>query len=86
MIFINSMDENKTFKVKFSKIDSFVNRWVSKKLFVFLISTILLVLHYINADQWLWIAVGYIGAQGTHDLLINFKHGPGIAQNLLKQE
>lgn len=75
------MDENKALKIKSSKIDNFVNRWVSKKLFVFLISTTLLVLNYITADQWLWMAVGYIGAQGSHDLLINFKHGPSIVQN-----
>ncbi len=61
---------------RISKIDSLINRWFSKKLIVFLISTILLLYHIITADQWFYIAMLYIGAQHFHDVLINFKHDP----------
>lgn len=61
---------------KASRVDNLINRWVSKKLGVFLISTFLLIYHYVTAEQWIWIAGLYIGGQHMHDSLINFRHGP----------
>ena len=69
-------------KTKPSKVDSLISRLASKKLVVLAISTTLLVLHYLTAEQWTYLAGLYLGAQHVHDLMINHKYGPGTAQTM----
>lgn len=53
------------------------DRWISKKLFAFLVATALLWFAKISEDVWEVIAVTYIGAQAMFDTSTAWKHGVG---------
>lgn len=50
-----------------SKIDSFLGKWASRKLIVFVIATILMSFSKIESVHWAWIAIAYIVIQGLVD-------------------
>ena len=50
------------------KLDTGLNNFISKKLFVWSIATILLFTGDITADHWISISMGYIGVQSVVDL------------------
>lgn len=59
-----------------AKIDAFLNSWISKKLMVFVIATILAFSNKLTGDQFVNVAIMYIGTQGAIDAirsLRNFK-------------
>lgn len=56
-----------------SKIDQFLNRWLSRKLMVFLIATGLAIFGSLTSSDWVTISVCYIGTQGALDIATKLK-------------
>ena len=54
-------------------VDRFVNRFVSKKLTVFLIGTLFLYLGKLNGIQWVNLSIVYIGSQAVIDTVIKLR-------------
>ena len=52
-----------------SKIDKFLSSWVSKKLTVFVVATILAATSKVDGIEWSNIALMYIGTQGAVDIV-----------------
>jgi len=52
-----------------SKIDSILNRFISKKLTVFIIATIFIYFNKIDAVNWVNLSMIYIGSQAAVDLM-----------------
>jgi hypothetical protein len=57
------------------KIDTWLGKWASRKLVVWLSSTALLVADKVNGDQWVAISLAYVGLQGAADIASKWKHG-----------
>ena len=57
------------------KIDTWLGKWASCKLVVWLSSTALLVADKVNGDQWVAISLAYVGLQGAADIASKWKHG-----------
>ncbi len=58
-----------------SVVDKALEKVVSRKFTVFSLATLFLYLGPISGDQWVAIALGYIGIQGIADIATNWKHG-----------
>ncbi len=59
-----------------AKIDAFLNSWISKKLMVFIVATFLAFSDKLTGEQFVNVAMVYIGTQGAIDAvraLRNFK-------------
>tara|TARA_Y100000385_G_scaffold258378_1_gene286335 strand:- start:601 stop:783 length:183 start_codon:yes stop_codon:yes gene_type:complete len=56
-----------------SKIDTFLNKWLSRKLMVFLIATGLAIFGSLTSSDWVTISVVYIGTQGALDIATKLK-------------
>ena len=54
-------------------VDKVLNWTISKKLTVFVISTILVLKEVISGSEWVYVALIYIGVQGTIDLYNSIK-------------
>ena len=54
---------------KKEKIDTFLSRWLSRKLMVFLISSAALFSNKLESADWVIIAAAYIAMQGTTDIV-----------------
>jgi hypothetical protein len=65
-------------------LDTLINKWISRKLFVFLTATILLWLADLESSDWTMIAVVYLGSQTVLDSVVaynkskNNNNGQGI--------
>jgi hypothetical protein len=55
------------------KLDKFLSKSISRKLLVFCLSTIFFALGLLAPDQWLTIAVSYIGLQTVTDTIVRIK-------------
>ena len=53
-----------------SRIDKFLNTWISKKLFVLLIGTILAFSGKLSGEQFVNLSMMYIGSQAAIDAII----------------
>jgi len=53
-------------------LDTLINKWISRKLFVFLIATILLWLADLESSDWTLIAVVYLGSQTILDSVVAY--------------
>jgi len=53
-------------------IDRILSFTISKKLSVFVVATFLIFADKLNADQWLSVALMYIGTQGAIDIITKF--------------
>ena len=51
------------------KIDTFLSKWLSRKLMVFLISSAALFGNKLESADWVIIAAAYIAMQGTTDIV-----------------
>ena len=51
-------------------VDKYLNKFISKKLTVFIIATIFVAYKHILPDQWVNIACVYIGCQAVLDAFI----------------
>ncbi len=49
------------------KIDTILKKYVSRKLMVFVVATILTLFGDLNSNDWVTIATVYIGTQGVID-------------------
>ena len=54
---------------KKEKLDTFLNKWLSRKLMVFLISSAGLFSGKLESADWVVIAAAYIAMQGTTDIV-----------------
>jgi len=52
-----------------SKLDNILNRFISKKLTVFIIATIFIYFNKIDAVNWVNLSMIYIGSQAAVDLM-----------------
>lgn len=50
-------------------LDIIINRWISRKLFVFLIGCVGLFLGNLDSSDWVIIATAYISIQGVTDIV-----------------
>lgn len=55
------------------KIDKFLSKAISRKLLVFCLATVFFSLGLLAPDQWLTIAVSYIGLQTVTDTIVRIK-------------
>ena len=53
-------------------LDTLINKWISRKLFVFLTATILLWLADLESSDWTLIAVVYLGSQTVLDSVVAY--------------
>lgn len=64
-------------------LDTLINKWISRKLFVFLTATVLLWLADLESSDWTMIAVVYLGSQTVLDSVVAYNksknnNGQGI--------
>jgi len=55
-------------------VDSFLERYLSRKLMVWFATTVLLFFDKIDGDQWIAISLAYIGAQGLADIAAKWRN------------
>ena len=55
--------------------DRYLERFMSRKLLVWISTTALLLTEYVNSEQWVAIALAYIGSQGIADIAVAWKSG-----------
>ena len=60
---------------KLGLLDRIVGRIISRKFFVFLTATALMIWSTLDTDTWGMIAMIYIGGQTVIDAAISWKHG-----------
>ena len=67
--------KQKNFITKMSKetLDRLLNKWISRKLLVFLVASIGLFLTNITSRDWVIIATAYISIQGFTDIVAKLK-------------
>jgi len=53
--------------------DKYLNKFISRKLLVWLTSTGFLVADLITNEQWVAIALAYVGVQGFADIAVRWK-------------
>jgi Fe-S cluster assembly ATPase SufC len=51
------------------RIDKFLNRWISKKLTVFIVASYGLFGGKLDGDNWTILATGYVAIQGFADIV-----------------
>lgn len=54
-------------------LDKQLNVVISKKLTVFIMSTVLLCVDKVEPSDWMQVAIAYIGTQGVVDLMAKYK-------------
>ena len=54
-------------------IDKNLNKFISRKLLVWLISTGFLIYGFVTSDQWMAITLAYVGVQGFADIATKWK-------------
>ena len=52
-----------------ARIDAFLNSWISKKLMVFIVATVLSFSDKLTGEQFVNVALVYIGTQGAVDIV-----------------
>ena len=53
-------------------LDTLINKWISRKLFVFIIATLLLWFADLESSDWTVIAVVYLGSQTILDSVVAY--------------
>ncbi len=56
-------------------VDAHLERFLSRKLLVWITTTSLLVFDKLNGEQWVAISLAYIGSQGIADIATAWKSG-----------
>lgn len=62
-------------QVKNSRLDSIMEKLISRKLLVFLTATGLMSSSLLDSETWGMIAIVYIGSQAAVDAMKIFRHG-----------
>jgi len=60
-------------KASKESLDKFLGKAISRKLLVFILSTMFFSLGMIAPDQWLYVAISYIGLQTVTDTVVRLK-------------
>lgn len=55
------------------KIDLYLNKWVSRKLMVFVTACAGLFSGYLNSNDWVIVATAYVSIQGFTDIVKKLK-------------
>ena len=50
-------------------VDNGLNKLFSRKLLVWLVGTVALFTGYVDADNWIALAIGYVGVQSVSDIV-----------------
>ena len=58
-----------------SKLDLLIGKLVSRKLFVMILGTVLLLVDKLSSELWVGLALGYVGVQGITDMVTKWKEG-----------
>lgn len=53
-------------------LDTLINKWISRKLFVFLSATLLLAVADLESSDWTIIAVAYLSSQTVIDSVVAY--------------
>lgn len=53
-------------------IDKYLQKFISRKLLVFIITTVLLLTGYVTNEQWMAISVAYVGVEGFADIVLRY--------------
>jgi len=56
-------------------IDRYMGKFVSRKLAVFVVATVLMYMQFIESETWGTLAVVYIGGQAAVDAVLAWRHG-----------
>ncbi|MGB0896873.1 MAG: hypothetical protein ACPGRW_06095 [Flavobacteriaceae bacterium] len=59
--------------------DRLLSKIISRKLLVFIISTVLVVIQKVDGQDWVMIAAIYIGSQAVIDAVTKYKNGGSIS-------
>jgi hypothetical protein len=54
-------------------LDRLLNKWISRKLLVFLVACVGLFMSNITSGDWVIVATAYIGIQGFTDIVAKLK-------------
>jgi len=61
-------------------LDTLINKWISRKLFVFLIATLLLWLADLESSDWTMIAITYLSSQTILDSVVAYNKSKNNGQ------
>jgi len=53
--------------------DKYINKFISKKLTVFVVGTIFLSIGNLESTEWMQLAIAYVGTQGFLDIVVAYK-------------
>lgn len=69
------VQQNKQYNIIMSKetLDRLLNKWISRKLLVFLVACLGLFMSNITSGDWVIVATAYIGIQGFTDIVAKLK-------------
>lgn len=66
-------ERKKTDGTRLGVIDLITEKIMSRKLLVWIISTVFLATGNITAEQWTSISIGYVGIEGFADMIVKYK-------------
>ena len=58
-----------------ARLDRWMERWASRKLIVWATATAFLTFDKLGSDEWVAVALAYIGIEGLADIATRWKHG-----------
>jgi hypothetical protein len=58
-------------------LDTLINKWISRKLFVFLMATLLIWVADLESADWTIIAVAYLSSQTVIDSVVAYNKSKG---------
>jgi hypothetical protein len=61
-------------------LDTLINKWISRKLFVFITATLLLWFADLESSDWTMIAVAYLGSQTILDSVVAYNKSKNNGQ------
>lgn len=76
--------ENKNVNPKLKSLLMNLEKFLSRKLVVWIVSTVFLAIGDIDAEQWFGITMTYLGVEGGADMVTRFKNKK--AQNEMQAE
>jgi hypothetical protein len=60
-----------------NNLDTLINKWISRKLFVFLMATLLIWVADLESADWTIIAVAYLSSQTVIDSVVAYNKSKG---------
>ena len=53
-------------------LDTLINKWISRKLFVFIVASLLLLFSELSSSDWSMISIVYLSGQSVADVLTTY--------------